>query len=116
MGCNKIALGHHKDDVIETLLINMFFGREISTMMPNQELFDGKFHIIRPLVYIWEKRLKAYAARNDFPTFENPCPTADKTHRTQIKNLLNDLNRKNKLLKENIFKSLSHVKHDYLWS
>ncbi len=114
--CNKIAFGHHKDDVIETLLINMFFGREISTMMPNQELFKGKYHIIRPLVYVWEKRLKAYAAKNNFPTFENPCPTAEKSHRRLIKNMLTDLQRKDKLVKENIFKALRHVKHDYLWS
>jgi tRNA 2-thiocytidine biosynthesis protein TtcA len=48
-GCNKIAFAHHRDDIIETLLINMFYGREISTMMPNQRIFGGKLHIIRPL-------------------------------------------------------------------
>ena len=45
-GCNKIAFAHHKDDIIETLLINMFYAREISTMVPNQAIFRGKFHII----------------------------------------------------------------------
>ena len=115
-GCNKIALGHHKDDVIETLLINIFFSREISTMMPNQELFKGKFHIIRPFVYIWEHKLKEYGKRNNMPSFENPCPSSNKTRRALVKNLLDDLNKTNKLVKENIFKSLRHVKHDYLWS
>jgi tRNA 2-thiocytidine biosynthesis protein TtcA len=48
-GCNKIAFAHHRDDIIETLLINLFYGREISTMLPNQSIFGGKLHIIRPL-------------------------------------------------------------------
>ena len=112
--CNKIALGHHKDDVIETLLINIFFGREISTMMPNQELFKGKFHIIRPLVYLWERKIKQYAELNNFPAFENPCPSANNSKRIFIKNLLNTLEKENRKVKENIFKSLRHVKGDYL--
>jgi len=113
--CQKIALGHHKDDVIETLMINILFGRQISTMMPNQELFKGKFHIIRPLVYIWEKKIKQYAQQNDFPTFENPCPSAKTSKRMYIKNLLQNLERDYKGIRENIFKSLRHVKGDYLW-
>ncbi len=113
--CQKIALGHHKDDVIETLLINIFYGRQISTMMPNQELFKGKFHIIRPLVYIWEKKIKQYAQQNEFPVFENPCPSAKVSKRIYIKNLLQKLEKDYKGTKENIFKSLRHVKGDYLW-
>ena len=115
-GCNKIALGHHKDDVIETLLINIFYGREIGSINPNQELFNGKFHIIRPFVYIWEHKLKEYGKRHDFPVFENPCPTAGNTRREYIKQLLKELTKHDRLIKENIFKSLYHVKHDYLWS
>jgi len=114
--CNKIAMGHHKDDVVETLLLNMFFSREISTMMPNQELFKGKFHIIRPLVYIWEKKIKQYAQQFDFPIFKNPCPTDGHSKREFIKGLLIQLEKENKKVKENIFKSLQHVKHEYLWS
>ena len=114
--CNKIALGHHKDDVIETLLLNIFFSREISTMMPNQELFSGKFHIIRPLIYLWERKIKQYAAEfNDFPVFENPCPSATNSKRIFIKKLLAELQREDHQIKENIFKSLRHVKGDYLW-
>jgi len=113
--CNKIALGHHKDDVIETLLLNIFFSREISTMMPNQELFKGKFHIIRPLIYLWERKIKQYAELNDFPAFENPCPSATNSKRIFIKKLLAELQRENRQIKENIFKSLRHVKGDYLW-
>ena len=113
--CQKIALGHHKDDVIETLMINILFGRQISTMMPNQELFKGKFHIIRPLVYIWEKKIKQYAQLNDFPTLENLCPSAKTSKRIYIKKLLQEMERDYKGVRENIFKSLWHVKPDYLW-
>jgi len=113
--CQKIALGHHKDDVIETLMMNILFSRQISTMMPNQKLFDGKFHIIRPLVYIWEKKIKQYAQQHDFPTFENLCPSAKVSKRIYIKNLLHDMERDYKGIRENIFKSLRHVKGDYLW-
>ncbi len=115
-GCNKIAFGHHKDDVIETLLINMFFGREIGAMNPKQELFEGKFHIIRPFVYIWEHKIKEYGRRQEFPVFKNPCPSSGNTRREFIKQLLKDLSKTDRLIKENIFKSLYHVKYDYLWS
>ena len=113
--CQKIALGHHKDDVIETLMINILFGRQISTMMPNQELFSGKFHIIRPMVYLWEKKIKQYAEQNNFPTFQNPCPSAKTSKRLYIKKLLQDMEREHKGIRENIFKSLGHVKRNYLW-
>jgi len=115
LNCRKIALGHHKDDVIETLMINIMFGREIGTMMPNQELFKGKFYIIRPLVYLWEKKIKEYAAQNDFPLFENKCPTEKTSRRVVIKNMLNEMEKQHRGMKENIFKSLRHVKTDYLW-
>ena len=66
-GCNKIAFAHHRDDIIETLLINLFYGREISTMVPNQTIFGGKLHIIRPLAYIREGLVKKYAKERGFP-------------------------------------------------
>jgi len=113
-GCNKIAYGHHKDDIVETLLLNIFFGREISTMKPNQEFFNGLLHIIRPLCYIWEKKIKEFAKEQQFPVFENGCPTSATSKRRVIKNMLHELSRENKLIKENIFKAMKHVKVDYL--
>ena len=113
-GCNKIAFAHHRDDIIETLLINMFYGREISTMMPNQKIFGGKLHIIRPLAYLREELVKKYSGERSFPIVKNDCPTSLTSKRIFIKNLLNDLERDNKEIRDNIYKSMSHVKPDYL--
>lgn len=113
-GCNKIAFAHHRDDIIETLLINLFYGREISTMMPNQSLFSGKLHIIRPLIYLREELIKKYSRERQFPTVKNECPSSENSKRMYVKKLLNDLERDNPDIRHNIFKAMSHVKPDYL--
>jgi tRNA 2-thiocytidine biosynthesis protein TtcA len=113
-GCNKIAFAHHRDDIIETLLINMFYGREISTMMPNQKIFGGKLHIIRPLCYLREELVKKYSRERQFPVVKNDCPTSKISKRFYIKNLLNELEKDNREIRDNIYKAMSHVKPDYL--
>jgi tRNA 2-thiocytidine biosynthesis protein TtcA len=113
-GCSKIAFAHHRDDIIETLLINMFYGREISTMVPNQRIFGGKLHIIRPLAYLREELVKKYSHERQFPTVKNDCPTSKTSKRVYIKNLLNELELDNKEIRDNIYKAMSHVKSDYL--
>lgn len=113
-GCNKIAFAHHRDDIVETLLLNMFYAREISTMVPNQRIFAGKLHIIRPLAYIREALVKKYAAERRFPAIENRCPTSKTSRRLYIKNLLNELEKENKDIRHNIFRSMRHVKQEYL--
>lgn len=113
-GCNKIAFAHHKDDIIETLLLNIFYAREISTMMPSQSIFGGKLHIIRPLAYIKEDLLKKYAREQQLPVIENKCPTSKNSRRMYIKKLLNEMEKENKDIKENIFKAIGNVKTDYL--
>ncbi len=112
--CNKIALAHNKDDVIETFLLNIFFAREISTMIPYQSFFKGDFYLMRPLAYIEESLLKRYALEANLPFFENPCPTAKNTKRQYIKNLIYKLDQEHRGVKENIFKAMKHVKPDYL--
>ena len=113
-GCNKIAFAHHKDDIIETLLINIFYAREISTMTPNQSIFGGKLHIIRPLAYIREILIKKYAIECELPAIENDCPTSKVSRRMYIKKLLDGLEKENKDIRENIFKAMSNVKTDDL--
>ncbi len=113
-GCNKIAFAHHRDDIVETLLLNMFYSREISTMVPNQSIFTGELHIIRPLAYIREELVKKYAAERRFPAIENRCPTSKTSRRLYIKHLLDELEKENKDIRDNIFRSMNHVKQDYL--
>ena len=112
--CNKIAFGHHKDDIIETFLLNIFYGREISTMLPKQSVFGGKFFLIRPLAYIFESELKAFAREQRFNVIKNGCPTEPVSKRSYVKKLLEQLERDYRGTKENIFKSLKNVKPDYL--
>jgi tRNA 2-thiocytidine biosynthesis protein TtcA len=114
--CNKLALGHHKDDIIETFLLNVFFSREISTMLPVQEVFSGKFHIVRPLVYIDEQSLKIFARESLLPVMANACPTNRESHRTVVKQLLTKLERDHRGVRNNIFRALSHVKTEYLFT
>jgi tRNA 2-thiocytidine biosynthesis protein TtcA len=112
--CNKLALAHTKDDVIETLLLNLFFGREISTMIPYQSYFRGEFHLIRPFAYTDEYLLKRFAGEAGLPVIKNPCPTADHTKRKYIKELIKKLEKDHRGVRENIFKAMRHVKPDYL--
>lgn len=114
MGCNKVAFAHHQDDLIETLLINMFYGREISTMMPDQPIFGGAMHIIRPLAYLREGLVKKYSRECAFPVIESACPTGPVSRRKYVKDLLDQVEKDNKDVRANIFKAMSHVKTDYL--
>ena len=112
--CNKLALGHNMDDIIETLFLNMCYSGEISTMVPYQPFFKGKLTVIRPLAFLDELRINQFAEDHGFPEFENPCPTARISKRREIKKMLNSLYQTNKKIKGNIFRAMSHVKLDYL--
>lgn len=114
MGCQKLALGHHKDDIIETLFLNICYAGEISTMLPSQRFFNGKFTVIRPLAFADEDTIRRFADDNGFPKFVNPCPTADVSKRKEIKTLLQTLYAGNKKVKGNIFRAMSHIKTEYL--
>jgi tRNA 2-thiocytidine biosynthesis protein TtcA len=113
-GCTKIALAHHRDDIIETLLINLFYGREISTMVPKQTIFGGTMHIIRPLAYIPEALVKKYACERGFTAIENRCPTSRTSRRRFVKDLLTQLESENPRVRENLWRAMGHVKPDYL--
>jgi tRNA 2-thiocytidine biosynthesis protein TtcA len=113
--CNKVALGHHKDDILETLLINIFYSGEISTMLPLQSLFKGKITLIRPLSLVEEIKIEKFAQRMRLPFGSSGCPSSGKTKRKEVKEIIESLSKKNRKVKGNIFRALSNVKLDYLW-
>jgi tRNA 2-thiocytidine biosynthesis protein TtcA len=114
LGCNKLALGHNKDDIIETLFLNLFYAGELSTMLPKQPLFDGRLTVIRPLAYMDEETLIRFARRMDLPLIENGCPSAGRSKRAEIRKLLQSLYRENRKIKGNIFRAMRHVRTQYL--
>jgi len=113
-GCSKVALGHHKDDVVETILLNLFFHGEISAMSPKQELFDGKIVIIRPLVYVDEDMIVRFAKAAGFPHQKCVCPNSLTSNRTKITGIIKDLKKACPDIKTNIFRSVKRIKTDYL--
>lgn len=113
-GFNRIAYGHHKDDIIETLLMNMCYAGEMSTMLPRQSFFKGLITIIRPLAFCEEALIRRFAAGMDFPCIENPCPSAKSSKRHEIKALLNQLYRSNPKIRGNLFRAMHHINSDYL--
>ena len=114
MGCNKIAFGHHKDDVIETFFLNVFYGASISTMKPVQEFFEGKLCVIRPLFMIDVDLIRRYARLMEWPDIQLGCPTSGSSKREEIKTMLHHFYRSSKKIKGNIFHALQNVKVEYL--
>lgn len=117
LGCNKLALGHHFDDVIETALINMFYAGTIKTMLPKVKSTSGKLEVIRPMVYIKEKDIINYTKRNDIKAMACGCPIESgkvDSKRKEIKLLLEELEGKNSQIKQSIFNSLKNVNLNYI--
>jgi len=113
-GCKKIALGHNKDDIIETLFINICYAGRIGTMKPRQSFFNGALDIIRPLSYVEKKDITRFCKLFNLPEFKNSCPSANKTKRSEIRGLLETLYKHNKHIKGNIFRSMGNIAFDYL--
>ena len=114
LGCGKIALGHHKDDIIETFFLSVFYGASISTMRPVQPFFDGEITVIRPLYRVDEDLLRRFMAKMGWPRVDLGCPTDGSSKREEIKVMLRDLYRSNRKIKGNIFHALHNVRPEYL--
>jgi len=115
LGFNKVALGHHFDDIIETVLLNLFYQGQISAMSSVQELFEGKITIIRPLAYVEEKEINKFSRLSgDFPHEKCSCPGSADSKRMLIAKVIKEVSRDCPHVKKNIFKSIKRIKKDYL--
>lgn len=109
-GYTKIALGHHRDDIIETLFLNMFHGGKMKTMPPKLLSDDGKNIVIRPLAYCSEDEIEQYAAICEMPIIPcNLCGSQDNLQRPMIKAMLREWEQANPGRLGNIFRAISHV-------
>jgi len=113
-GFNKIALGHHKDDLIETFFLNILYSGNISTMLPRQPLFNGRLSIIRPLAYIEKQDLVEIAKNLKIDPVDNYCPLADDTRREKVRGLLDHIYGGEPEAKNSIFAALANVRQDYM--
>lgn len=106
LGCNKVALGHHKDDLIETFILSLFFEGRLSTFKPKSYLSRVDLDVIRPMIYIDENDIKNIS--KDFPVIENVCNANHNTEREKAKNILINLNNIYPDAKEKIFNAIIH--------
>jgi tRNA 2-thiocytidine biosynthesis protein TtcA len=115
LGCNKIALGHHRDDILETFFLNMFFGGKLKAMPAKLVSDDGKHMVIRPMAYVKEEDSERYAAVKGFPIIPcDLCGSQENLQRKQIKNLMREWEKKYPGRVESIFSSLSTVVPSHL--
>lgn len=114
-GFTKIALGHHRDDIIETLFLNMFYGGKLKSMPPKLLSDDGENIVIRPLAYCKEKDIKQYAEQQEFPIIPcTLCGSQDNLQRQVIKEMLQDWDRNHPGRIETIFSSMQTVVPSHL--
>ncbi|GMU44678.1 MAG: tRNA 2-thiocytidine(32) synthetase TtcA [Xanthomonadales bacterium] len=114
-GYTRIALGHHRDDIVETLFLNMFHGSKISAMPPKLRSDDGRHILIRPLAYVAEEDLSTYASLKGFPIIPcNLCGSQQTLQRKVIKQMLADWERSQPGRIDNIFRSLMNIRPSQL--
>ena len=113
LGCNKLALGHHADDLIETLFLSLFYEGRLSTFEPITYLSRANMTVIRPMIYIEEKNIRAFS--KDKPVLYNPCPADKHTPREYIKNLLNQIKKDIPIAKDRMLSAITHPERNHLF-
>lgn len=113
-GCNKIAFGHHRDDIIETFLLNLTCAGNISTMSPRQDLFSGRLSLIRPLAYLEKVQIEGIGRDLGLEPIRSSCPLSEKTRRRDIHQLAEQIYQQIPGAKAHIFAALGNVRWEYL--
>ncbi|MBQ8275404.1 MAG: tRNA 2-thiocytidine(32) synthetase TtcA [Clostridia bacterium] len=112
LGCNRVALGHHFDDVVETFMLNLFHEGRIGCFQPVTYLSRSDLYLIRPLIYCPEKDIRYFANKVTLPVIKSPCPADGNTERESMKQLLRELDRTHKGLRYRIFGAIQRGEVD----
>lgn len=115
LGCRKVALGHHLDDVVETFFMSLFYNGQFRTFEPNTYLDRRDIHMIRPLIYLEQETVQELALLEKIPVVPNPCPVSGLTKREEIKILVRDLMKKYPDLRKRMLTALQTADLNNLW-
>ena len=113
-GFQKLALGHHMDDAVETLLINMAYHGNISSLPAKLSMFDGVINLIRPLILLTDKDTREFANIRKYQKLKEPCPFEDLTKRTTARELIKQLEAIHPKAAHNLFRSMGNIDEEYL--
>ena len=111
---STVALGHHRDDIVETFFLNLTCSGNISTMCPRQELFGGRLALIRPLAYLHKNEITVIGRCLDLEAVRSSCPLSEQTRRLEIRELLEHIYDRIPGSREHIFAALGNVRTEYL--
>jgi tRNA 2-thiocytidine biosynthesis protein TtcA len=114
LGIFQIALAHHKQDVVETVFLNMMYNGEISTLVPKQPVIQGRFFFIRPIYYIDKEKIQRLAQIYRLPITRNICPYYKDSKREMVRNFLDSIKEKNPDVYKNMFRGVFHIKKTYM--
>ena len=115
LGCNKAAYGHQLEDVIETLLMSLFYESRINTFSPVTYLSKRNITLIRPFIYLPEKDVIGAVRKYNIPIRKNPCPASGVTKREEIKQLIKELSKTNPNIKKNLIAAVRNTQNYNLW-
>jgi tRNA(Ile)-lysidine synthetase-like protein len=110
LGCGKIALGHHRDDAIETMAMSLFYEGRFHCFSPVTYLSRKDIHVIRPLIYVKEMQVIDYCREHDLQIVKSPCPATGKTNRARIRETLDKMEKDNPDIRELLFGSIRRAK------
>ena len=111
LNCNKVAFGHHADDVAETALLNLFYSGRLESMEPRVEFFGGKITVIRPLIYAPKKELTRFAQASGFPPPPPRCPNSLTSRRARMQAILRELESDHQGARSNLLRALRRAKN-----
>ncbi len=113
-GCNKLALGHHRDDAVESLLMSMMFNGTIASMPPKLAMFDHTFTLIRPLIYLTNEDTQQYAAYRNFKKQKKNCQHERATNRNAVAEIIRQMETLSPHVKGNLFAAMKNIQSEYL--